>query len=133
MNKIIDKLAWLYIRDGKLLNARSKGKELFYLPGGKREEGESDQQALIREIKEEVSVDLIPNTIKYAFTFTAKADGKSSDTLVKLTCYYADFQGSLSPDEEIEEIDFIAYEDKHLCSFGSIKVMDWLKSQHLLK
>ncbi|MCC4820109.1 NUDIX hydrolase, partial [Vibrio lentus] len=35
MHKVIDKLAWIFIKDGKLLMVRSKGKELFYLPGGK--------------------------------------------------------------------------------------------------
>jgi len=130
--KEIDKLAWLYIRDGKLLSARSKGKVLFYIPGGKREQGESDEQALVREIKEEISVDLVSSSIKYAQTFKAPADGKGSDIFVKLTCYFADFEGQLSPDAEIEEIDFIAYADKGLCSLGSIKVMDWLKEQDLI-
>jgi ADP-ribose pyrophosphatase YjhB (NUDIX family) len=133
VKKEIDKLAWLYLRDGKLLSARSKDKKLFYIPGGKRETGESDEQALVREIKEEISVDLMPSSIKYAETFKAQADGKNSDTIVKLTCYFADFQGELSPDAEIEEIDFIGYSNKALCSLGSIKVMEWLKSQNLIQ
>ena len=133
MKKEIDKLAWLYIRDGKLLCARSKNKSLFYIPGGKREDGESDEQALVREIEEEVSVKLILSTIKYAATFKAQADGKNSETIVKLTCYYADFQGSLCPDAEIEEIDFIGYQNKGLCSLGAIQAMDWLESKKLMK
>jgi 8-oxo-dGTP pyrophosphatase MutT (NUDIX family) len=132
VKKEIDKLAWLYIQDGKLLSARSKGKTLFYIPGGKRETGESDQQTLVREIKEEISVALIPSSIKYAETFKAQADGKNNGTVVKLTCYFADFQGKLSPDAEIEEIDFIDHQNKHLCSLGSIKVMDWLKNKGLI-
>ncbi|EIC2299431.1 NUDIX domain-containing protein, partial [Vibrio cholerae] len=64
MNKVIDKLAWVLIQDGKLLAVRSKGKALFYLPGGKREAGENDEEALIREIKEELSVDLSPTSLK---------------------------------------------------------------------
>lgn len=132
MHKEIDKLAWLYIQDGKLLSARSKNKTLFYLPGGKREVGESDEQALIREIKEEISVNLIPNSIQYVETFSAPADEKSNDTIVKLTCYFADFKGELCPDAEIEEIDFIGYENRTLCSLGSIKVMEWLKNQQLM-
>lgn len=132
MKKEIDKLAWLYVDNGKLLNARSKNKALFYLPGGKRELGETDQQTLIREIKEEISVDLIPDSIKYAATFKAQADGENNDIIVKLTCYYADFQGELVPAAEIEEIQFIDYEHKSLCSLGSIKVMEWLKIQQLI-
>jgi 8-oxo-dGTP pyrophosphatase MutT (NUDIX family) len=133
VTKEIDKLAWLYLREGKLLIARSKNKDLFYIPGGKREKGETDEQALIREIKEEISVDLIPNSIEYAETFKAPADGKDSETIVKLTCYFADFKGDLSPDAEIEEIDFIGYKNKFLCSLGSIKVMAWLKNKNLMQ
>lgn len=133
MIKEIDKLAWLYIRDGKLLTARSKGKDLFYIPGGKREAGESDEQALIREIKEEISVELLPSSIKYADIFKAHADGKNGDVVVKLTCYYADYVGELTPDAEIEEIAFVCYDDKHLCSLASIQAMEWLKAKDLIK
>lgn len=133
MSKVIDKLAWLYIRDGKLLIARSKDKALFYVPGGKRELGETDQQALIREVKEEVSVDLLPESIKYAATFTANADGKSDTTVVKLTCYFAEYEGVLKPDAEIAEIDFIDYQNIACCSAASILVMDWLQSNKLIQ
>ena len=132
MKKEIDKLAWLYIYEGKLLNARSINKTLFYLPGGKREIGESDEAALIREIKEEISIDLIPESIKYAATFKARADGQAGDVIVKLTCYFAEFKGRLAPAAEIEEISFIEYDNKSLCSPGSIKAMEWLKQQNLM-
>ena len=75
--KEIDKLAWIHIVDRKVLITRSEGKDTYYIPGGKREEGETDQQALIREIKEELSVDLIPEEIEYVETFTAQAHGKA--------------------------------------------------------
>jgi len=133
MKKVIDKLAWLMIVDGKLLNARSKDKSLFYLPGGKREIGESDQQALIREIKEEVSVDIIVDSIQYAGTFEAPADGEKAEAVVKLTCYFADFEGQLCAQSEIAEIAFIDFENKSRCSLGSIQVMQWLKSQNLIQ
>jgi len=132
MKKNIDKLAWLYIKDGKLLNARSKNKTLFYLPGGKREVGESDKQALCREIKEEISVDLLDDSIVYAGTFEANADAQSADVMVTLTCYFADFKGELSPASEIAEIKFIEFQEKELCSVGSIKVFEWLKQQGLM-
>jgi len=65
----IDKLAFLHIKNGRLLLARSQGKDTYYIPGGKREDGETDQAALIREVKEELSVDLQPDTIQYVETF----------------------------------------------------------------
>lgn len=132
MEKVIDKLAWLYIRDWKLLSVRSKGKDMFYIPGGKREEGESDEQALIREVKEELSVDLLPNTIQYAETFIAQADGKDSGVSVKLTCYFSDFNGDLLPDAEIEELKFVDGSDESICSLATVITMNWLKSISLI-
>ncbi|MFA0412898.1 NUDIX domain-containing protein [Vibrio renipiscarius] len=132
MEKIIDKLAWFHIREGQLLAVRSKGKTLFYLPGGKREQGESDEQALIREIKEELAVDLLPDTIQYAETFRAPADGKAADVTVQLTCYFAEFTGDLSPEAEIEELRFVAMEDQSVCSQALLVAMDWLKAQKLI-
>lgn len=129
MNKQIDKLAWLYIKNNKLLVARSKNKTAFYVPGGKREPGEDDQQALIREVKEELSVDLLTESIRYAETFTAPADGKTGELEVKLTCYFADFIGELAAAAEIEIFDFISYEQKSLTSTATHKVMEWLKAQ----
>jgi 8-oxo-dGTP diphosphatase len=46
----IDILALISFKDKKMLNVRSKIKDLYYLPGGKREKGETDAEALVREI-----------------------------------------------------------------------------------
>jgi hypothetical protein len=40
--KEIDKIALIEIQEGSILSTRSKGKTKFYIPGGKREKGESD-------------------------------------------------------------------------------------------
>tara|TARA_B110000091_G_C13636844_1_gene399494 strand:- start:354 stop:515 length:162 start_codon:yes stop_codon:yes gene_type:complete len=48
--KKIDKIAFIEIQEGKILSTKSKGKTKYYIPGGKRESGESDEQTLIREI-----------------------------------------------------------------------------------
>ncbi|EGQ7787881.1 NUDIX domain-containing protein [Vibrio cholerae] len=132
MNKVIDKLAWVLIQDGKLLAVRSKGKALFYLPGGKREAGENDEEALIREIKEELSVDLSPTSLKYMETFTAQADGKAEGVSVKLTCYFADFSGELHPASEIEELKFIDGNDEAACSVAALVALQWLESESLV-
>ena len=129
---LIDKLAWLLIKDKKLLVARSKNKLLFYLPGGKREPGESDQQALIREIKEEISVELAIESIQYAHTTEAPADGKDDGTKVKLGCYFADYYGDIAANSEIDELLFIDSQQRALCSAATIKVIDWLAQQQLI-
>jgi len=61
---LIDKLAWIYLKDKKILMARSAGKDVFYISGGKRELGESNEEALRREVTEELTVVLRPPSIR---------------------------------------------------------------------
>jgi 8-oxo-dGTP diphosphatase len=131
MMKEIDKLAWFCIENGKILGARSKGKSLFYLPGGKRNPGESDEAALTREIQEELSVQLIQGSFRWIHTFYGPADGKPG-VIVKLTCYAADYKGLIQASSEIEEVIFLSYTDRALCSEAFQQVMDWLKDKELL-
>ena len=45
------------VRNGKLLLCKAKGGKTTYLPGGHIEFGETERQALVREIKEELGLD----------------------------------------------------------------------------
>jgi len=128
----IDKLAWFHLKDKQLLSTRSKGKEALYLPGGKREAGESDTEALLRETKEELTVDLIPETIRYVETFTAQADGKPAGVMVKMTCYQAEFRGELTAAAEIAELIWIDSRDYAKCSPVLKLILDWLVARDLI-
>lgn len=129
----IDKLAWIYIKDRKILSTRSKGKDAWYIPGGKRETGESDQQALIREVREELTVDLIPATITYLNTFKAQAHGKPEGVFVQMTCYTADYKGELVPSAEIEEMAWLKSDiDPALLSPVDRIIFAYLKDLHLI-
>lgn len=114
--QIIDKLAWIHIVDGKILSTRSFGRGKYYIPGGKREMGETDSQALSREIKEELSVDLDIPSLKFMGVFEGQADSHKLGVFVKMTCYYATYQGNLIPDSEIEEIVWLNYKDLEMVS-----------------
>ena len=72
---MIDKLAWLTFRISNC-SVPAHGKQIYYIPGGKREAGESDEAALMREIEEELAVALKPDTLAFACEFSAQADGK---------------------------------------------------------
>lgn len=127
--KIIDKIAWIYIKDKKLLCTRSKQKEKYYSPGGKREQGESDEETLIREVKEEVSVDIKKETIQYYGTFEAQADGKEDGVMVKMTCYTAEYEGILQASSEIEEINFLDTNDMDNISLAGKLIFEDLKQK----
>jgi ADP-ribose pyrophosphatase YjhB (NUDIX family) len=110
--KLIDKLAWIEIKDNAILLARSCGKDKFYIPGGKRELGETDEQALFREIHEELSVILDSNTLEFIGTFEAQAHGRAKGVIVKMTCYAAGYSGELRASSEIEALRWFTYAEK---------------------
>lgn len=108
---VIDKVAFLYLQDGKILSTRSKGKDKYYIPGGKREAGETNIETLVREVKEELSVDIVESSAKFYGVFEAQAHGKAEGVIVKMTCYTAEFAGELKADSEIAEIVWLTTED----------------------
>ena len=133
MNKtFIDKLAYIEIRDRKLLVTLSRGKDTWYIPGGKREENETDLEALNREVKEELSVNLDLSQAKLYGVFEAQAHGKPEGTVVRMTCYTAPYKGSLLPAAEIEKMDYFTYSQKNLCSPVDNLIFDDLRSKNII-
>ena len=130
---VIDKVAFLYLQDGKILSTRSKGKDKYYIPGGKREAGETDIETLVREAKEELSVDIIESSAKLYGVFEAQAHGKAEGVIVKMTCYTAEFIGELKADSEIAEIVWLTTADMEAVSPVDKLIFADLKQKGLLK
>ena len=67
----------MMIRDGKILAMRDERSPYYYLPGGRVELGEAAEQAVIREVREELGVTpkiIRPLWLNQAF-FTEDVDG----------------------------------------------------------
>jgi len=126
MGSIIDKVAWLHVVEGRILCARSRGKDTYYIPGGKREAGESELETLVREIEEELSVRVKPESAVHYGTFEAEAHGKTEGVIVKMSCYTAEADGELSPASEIEELAWLTHQDKGRVSEVSRLIFDRL-------
>ena len=112
MPDYIDKVAWIEVKDKKLLMTRSHGTDAWYLPGGKREAGETDTQTLQRETHEELNISIDPATATHYGTFEAQAHGKPEGTLVRAACYMANYTGTITPGSEIAEAQYLPYSRK---------------------
>ena len=128
----IDKLAFIYTKDRKVLSTLSAGKDTWYIPGGKREEGETDTEALSREVKEELTVDIKTATAKLYGVFEAQAHGKAEGMTVRMTCYQADFDGELRPSSEVEKMAFVNYNWKDKSSDVDKLIFEDLKAKNLI-
>lgn len=128
----IDKLAWIEIKDKAILMTKSYGKDVFYIPGGKREIGETDEQALLREIYEELNVSIDAKTLNFIGVFEAQAHGHPEGTTVKMTCYSGKYSGQLRVSSEIEEISWYQYSDKEKVAWVDKLIFDHLHQNGLL-
>ena len=108
----IDKIAWLELAEGRILSTRSRGKDVYYLPGGKREPGETDVETLVREVAEELAVAIDPATAIHEGVFTAQAHGHRDGVVVQMTCYSAAHEGTPKASSEIAEVRWLTYADR---------------------
>jgi 8-oxo-dGTP pyrophosphatase MutT (NUDIX family) len=127
---MIDKIAWIHLEGGRVLVARSHGKDTFYVPGGKREPGESDVETLVREIREELSVQVFDAEL--LGVFEAQAHGRAEGETVRMTCYTASFAGELKPASEIAELAWFTAADADRVSPVTRIIFRHLESAGLL-
>ncbi len=99
------------IRDGKLLVVRERGTVKFLLPGGRPHEGESVEEALRREVKEELDADVEDASVTYYGTFEDVA-ANEPDTVIQIAVYRGELEGGLTPSSEIEEVAWIGSRHK---------------------
>ncbi|WP_197321490.1 NUDIX domain-containing protein [Saccharomonospora sp. NB11] len=126
MSGVIDSVSWVLVRDRRLLTVRTKGKEKFYLPGGKREHGESDVECLCREIREELTVNVDPRSVARFAELDELADGYTDGRRVHMTAYTARYEGELRPGREIAELAWLAASDAQRCPPAGRRVLAML-------
>ena len=109
----VDTVAWVRLENGRILCARPRGKDIFYIPGGKREGAETDLQTLLREIAEELTVALRPETVTYVGTYQAdQPPGHPDAVTVRMSCYTGEYAGILAASAEIDELAWFCYADR---------------------
>jgi 8-oxo-dGTP diphosphatase len=89
---------------GRLLLVRKRGTGVLIQPGGKIEPGESPENTIKRELKEEL--DCTPTRIKFCGQFSAPAANEPGH-IVEALLYEVDIQGEIVPTAEIEEVTWI--------------------------
>jgi len=116
------------VQNEKILLVRTKDQPQFCLPGGKIELGETEVAALIRELKEELSISIIPSTIKPLFTFVGKAY-MQEHLQVELNCFSAQWNGKIMPATEIFAAEYISLYDEQKIAPTLIALIQQYRNQ----
>ncbi|MCQ4257678.1 NUDIX hydrolase [Stutzerimonas stutzeri] len=88
---------------GKLLIVRKRGTEVFMLPGGKIESGEAPLDALGRELKEELNLDIDTSELQSLGHFQARAANEPNHW-VEADVFVGSLKGAVRAQAEIEEL-----------------------------
>ncbi len=116
---MIHKIAAVVIQDNKFLMVRKKGKDVWTSLGGHPEVGETEEQSLLREIKEEMGCDA---KIEHKIG-DFEAPAAHDDATVRLSVYLVTLIGKIVfEDPELEEYRFIDknYKKENIKLPGSI-------------
>lgn len=93
----------IIVQDRKLLAVREIGKDFFIAPGGTVEAGETHQLTLIRELKEELNINVSESNLTPYGMFESDSVNHPGRSVRMQAFVVKDWNGSLSPNEEIEE------------------------------
>jgi 8-oxo-dGTP diphosphatase len=127
---MLDVLAWVCVRDRRMLAVRSRGRDAWYMPGGKREPGESDAQGLAREVAEELCVILNGATLREYCVVRDLAHGKNIE--MQMAFCMADALGEPEPHAEIDALAWLTSAGAAHCASAARQVLMRLHADGLI-
>lgn len=131
MKRILHTAGLLMIKEGKLLLCFSKNKKAWYLPGGKVDLNETAKEALIREVQEELNLDLNPEHLEYVYHITAPAFGEV-DIIMEQDCFIYPPHHDIQASNEIEAIRYfnpVEYAEEQHQVIGVLKAFEFLQEK----
>lgn len=103
------KAGLLFVENGRILLCKKQSTSLLILPGGKLEKGETPEECLARECREELGdVEIVD--LRHLGRYESPAAGQEDKT-VKIELYAGELRGTPAPNAEIKELVWFGPED----------------------
>jgi 8-oxo-dGTP diphosphatase len=131
----IYKAAGIIVQNRKLLHEKSHGKPAFIAPGGRIEPGETPRQALVRELKEELSINVHEDDLEPFDIFVAEAANHPGQKVHMEVFVVKRWQGEIAPNAEVEKLAWFGSDlpaDVEIGSVSAHEIIPRLKEQGII-
>jgi 8-oxo-dGTP diphosphatase len=130
--KIFKKYALCIIRNNRLLLQMGQEVDHYTLPGGKAEEDEGAIQALCREVREELGIEVDIASLEFLGEYEEVVDG--DDLLVQVDLYQGNCHGQMKICSEVKKLIWFGKDDdwNKLAPVTKNKIMPVLVQKGLL-
>jgi len=111
------------IRDRRVLMVTARGRDVWFMPGGKIDPGETEADAAAREAWEEVTLRLDPAALVPLFTVLIQAHGEPEGTLVRMAVFGAETAEEPAASAEVSALHWAVSTDAHRCPPAGVEVL----------
>jgi 8-oxo-dGTP pyrophosphatase MutT (NUDIX family) len=101
--------ALISVKNNKMLLVRVRDNTIWYFPGGKIESGETYLQTVIRELDEELNIQMSAEQLSYLGEIIT--DNHDRTDMVSVHCYAGGITQKIEPAEEISELKWFDLDD----------------------
>jgi 8-oxo-dGTP diphosphatase len=111
------------IRDRRVLMVTARGRDVWFMPGGKIDPGETEAAAAAREAEEEVGVRIAPADLDHLFTVLIQAHGEPLGRLVRMSVFGAESADEPAPGNEVTTVHWATSADASRCPPAGVEVL----------
>lgn len=111
------------VRDRRVLMVTARDRDVYYMPGGKIDPGETAAEAAVREAREEVALELDPAAVEELFEVRVQAHGEPEGRLVHMRVFGAETDAEPRPSAEVGALHWVTTADEHRCPPAGAEVL----------
>ncbi len=120
------------VRERRVLMVTARARDVYYMPGGKIDPGETAAAAAVREALEEVSIRVEPASVHPLFTVTVQAHGEPEGRLVEMQVFQGETTDAPTPSSEVDAVHWVTSADAHRCPPAGAETLRRLRALDLI-